>query len=171
VDLDLRQPTTPKQLNSKSSNGYFVRADKGAVLKLTLQLPDATVTGDFVALNSDIVVPSVGPDSPLSNVVLFDRDVQTLAAVKAIVQDFENEWGIEPGSIADRDDFLQKAAGFVDSQGKPQNIGDGATPNFVFGIRGLSKGTLQPSLTIRPGNGYFSTYRSFAWDPFASTGT
>jgi hypothetical protein len=171
VDLDLRQPTTPKQLNSASATAYSVRADKGALLKLTMQLPDATVTGEFESLIAEIVVPSTGPDSLLANVVLFDRDVETLAEVTAIVQDFENEWGIKPESIPDRDAFLLKAAGFVDSKGRPQNTGDGADPNFVFGIQGLTKGTLRPSLTIRPGNGYFSTYRSFGWDPLASTGT
>jgi hypothetical protein len=170
VDLDLRQPTTPKQLNSTSPTAYSVRADKGALLKLSMQLPDATVTGEFESLIAEIVVPNTGPDSPLANVVLFDRDVETLAEVTAIVQDFENEWGITPESIPDRDAFLLKAAGFVDSKGRPQNIGEGTDPNFVFGIQGLTKGTLRPSLTIRPGDGHFSTYQSFAWDPLASTG-
>ncbi len=172
VDLDLRQPTSPRQLKSRSADGYSITADRRRVLNVTLRLPDATVTGRFVVLNSNTVAGVNDADSPLNNVVLFDPDVETFVEVKAIVEDFEREWGIHPDSIADRDNFFRKALGFIDQDGKPKSTGDGVDTNFVFGIRGIQRGTLEPSLTIRPSTGIFSTYRSFRWDPLAkSAGT
>jgi hypothetical protein len=167
VNLDLRQPTTPRQLNSRSADGYSVSADRNAVLSVTLQLPDATITGDFETLTADTVAGANDADSPLNNVALFDVDVKTFAEVKAIIAKFEQDFGTSPESDAARDSFYAQAATFVGPDGRPRNVQAGLK-NFSFGWSAPKRGTLEPGITIRPREGFFSTYKSFTWDPLAT---
>jgi hypothetical protein len=167
VNLDLRQPTTPRQLNSRFASGYALNSPAGSVLKVTLQLPDATITGDFDSLNSNVVDPRDNADSPLNNVVLFDIDVKTLAEVKAIIAKFEQDFGTSAESNAARDEFFAQAATFVGADGRPRNAHAGLK-NFAFGWSAPKRGTLDPGITIRPGEGVFSTYKSYSWDPLAT---
>ncbi len=166
VNLDLRQPTSPRQLNSRSADGYSVSADRNAVLRVTLQLPDATISGDFQTLNSNTVAVVNDADSPLSNVVLFDVDVKTFAEVKAIITKFEQDFGTSPESDAAREDFYAQAATFIGPDGRPHKARAGLK-NFAFGWSAPKRGTLISSITIRPGEGFFSTYKSYNWDPLA----
>jgi hypothetical protein len=164
---DLREPTTTRDLGSRSDQMVNVRSRRGELLDVEIELPGLTFRGayDMVTAAPDQVELS-GPRQPVAEIISYDVDVESVEDLRPILQRFERDWGFTDADCAEVAAFLDDAESrMAAAGGDPMEVDWGLTQAVSFA--GEPRNGVEPGIVVRLPPAEFSTFTVLRWDPDA----
>ncbi len=178
IDWDLTQPTRIDQLIVDPPRGAAAVGSGPGDVELRVQFPSGLVhegrykevlVRDSLFYNAAVgnepwvTRPADGQHGFVEELKLNNHAVDSVQALNEVIADFGDRWGIDPVEVDRIADYLDRVeqvapAGDLDAIGLGSEI-------RTISFRGVAQGSLEPHLTIQPGQGDLQSWVRLSFNP------